>query len=137
MKLNYYDNKSKGITLIELMIVVAIIAVISAIAIPAYEGYVKEARLSTARASIDSLRLFLEDYRLDNDCYSPGCGGSKTYDLTNITSTFDWNPRDDDNGFDYALTVTNDTYTANVSWASTVIVSCTQNTSALNCTYTE
>ncbi len=130
---HYYQN---GVTLVELMIVIAIIAIISAIAIPAYEGYVKEARLSTARASIDSLRLFLEDYRLDND-YSPGCGGSKSYDLTNITSTFDWNPRDDDSGFDYALTVTNDTYTANVSWASTVIVSCTQNTSALNCTYTE
>ncbi len=130
---HYYQN---GVTLVELMIVIAIIAIISAIAIPAYEGYVKEARLSTARASIDSLRLFLEDYRLDNDCYAFGCAPD-TYDLTNITAKYGWNPRDDDSGFNYSLNATNDTYTANVIWASTNIVSCTQNTSALNCTYTE
>ncbi|MBR3481612.1 MAG: pilin [Neisseriaceae bacterium] len=42
------QHKGKGFTLIELMIVVAIVAILAAIALPAYQDYTKRARVSEA-----------------------------------------------------------------------------------------
>jgi type II secretory pathway pseudopilin PulG len=49
------------------MIAVAILAIISAIAIPLYEGYITEARYGTAQKDIAQIDLVLNDLALDND----------------------------------------------------------------------
>ncbi|KJF90937.1 pilin [Photobacterium leiognathi] len=58
-------KKQQGFTLIELMIVVAIIGVLSAIAIPAYQDYVKRTEaasgLATVKGLITSYELFLQE----------------------------------------------------------------------------
>lgn len=53
-------NKNKGFTLIELMIVVAIIGTLAAIAIPIYNGYVIRSQLVAAYAEVNKARSWYE-----------------------------------------------------------------------------
>ena len=52
----------QGFTLIELMIVVAIIAILAAIALPAYSDYTKKARVSEAIVAASSLRTQISEF---------------------------------------------------------------------------
>lgn len=60
----------KGFTLIELMIVVAIIGILAAIAIPAYQLYIGRSEASTGLAAISPLKTGIEDI------YVEGLGSS-------------------------------------------------------------
>jgi len=62
-------NKRKGFTLIELMIVVAIIGIISAIAYPSYEQYVIRSKRNEAMAALTNAVQAMERFRAANFNY--------------------------------------------------------------------
>lgn len=62
--------RASGFTLIELMIVVAAIAILAAIALPSFNEQVRKSRRSTAVAHVASLQLELEKWRADHPSYA-------------------------------------------------------------------
>jgi type IV pilus assembly protein PilE len=69
-------KQSPGFTLIELMITIAIIAILAAVALPAYNDYVQRAKLTEAYNSLSAFRVQMEQYYQDNRKYDgAGLGG--------------------------------------------------------------
>ena len=60
-----FRNAKKGVTLIELMAVVLIVAILASIAVGVYTGYVQRARFAVARTTIAELDLAVARYEID------------------------------------------------------------------------
>ena len=68
-------KKHNGFSLIEIMVVVAIIGILAAIAVPQYTDYVTRSQLVEAHAGLGSFRVQMEPWYQDNRTYDGGAGG--------------------------------------------------------------
>ncbi len=74
----------KGFTLIELMIVVAIIGILAAVAIPQYQDYVTRAKLSRVATFADPIKTAISEYAQEN-----GVTSTNMTPLTSLAAA-DW-----------------------------------------------
>lgn len=90
-------HRARGFTLIEMMIVVGVIGILAAIAIPNYSDYVRRGKIIEATQRLSEARTKLEQWFLDNRTYVGGCaeppqrlgdlGGNSPFSLACATPT--------------------------------------------------
>lgn len=78
-----------GFSLIELMIVVAIVAILASVAVPAYQNYVVRSKIPDATSGLASRRVMMEQYFQDNHTYVGATACPAAAD-TNASSYFDF-----------------------------------------------
>jgi type IV pilus assembly protein PilA len=92
----------QGFTLIELMIVVAIVGILAVIALPAYQEYIVRSKMSETEAAIAACKTSIAEYVATHSCFpdtaNAGCGNSITQYVDGTTfvvagSTFSYTSR--------------------------------------------
>jgi type IV pilus assembly protein PilE len=81
-------QENRGFSLIELMIVVAVIAMLSAVAYPSYTDYVRRGKLTEAISALSDMRVKMEQFFQDNRTYVGACTAGTQAPLPAATSNF-------------------------------------------------
>ncbi|NBW51465.1 MAG: prepilin-type N-terminal cleavage/methylation domain-containing protein [Betaproteobacteria bacterium] len=76
MKLAYSKKNCFGFTLIELMVAVAVVAILTGIALPNYRSYMEKGDRAAARAALLGAQQFMERFYTANDTYAADRAGN-------------------------------------------------------------
>jgi len=97
----------KGFTLVELLIVMAVIAILIGIAVPSFRGMQMEANRTASQGNLQAIKLAFEAYYKNNGCYPTYTSPTGTEWQTEITGSnpplLEVVPTDPVNGQSYQL----------------------------------
>jgi len=103
-------NNQKGFTLVELMIVIVIVGILAAVAIPIYQSNVDKAKMSECDAALGTIRTSLRVYYAENNTYPTIAAGTAV-----TTTSLGISTNDLDGKYfapaDYTIASTDSTYT--------------------------
>jgi type IV pilus assembly protein PilE len=67
-------DRRRGFTLIEVMMAVAIVAILASVALPSYVDYIRRGKITEATAALGTMRVQMEQYFQDNRTYADVAG---------------------------------------------------------------
>ena len=94
-------NRTRGFTLLEVMIVVVMIALLGAVALPSYQATVRKGRRAEARAALVTAAQLMERYATEH-----AASGYSTATISSVTGPTVVTKPTTDNGY-YQLSLTN------------------------------
>ena len=104
--------QQKGFTLIELMMVVAVVAVLAAIAVPSYQNSVQKAKRADGIAALTKLQLAQEKFRANCAFYATNLGAGNTCGTSSGASTVLFSATSDEGFYNISVTAaTGNSYT--------------------------
>lgn len=83
-------KRASGFTLMELMIVVAIVGILASVAYPSYMDYLRRSHLVEARAKLSEMRVKLEQYYQDRRTYLGACANGTVAPLPGDAVRFNY-----------------------------------------------
>ncbi|PCJ21663.1 MAG: prepilin-type cleavage/methylation domain-containing protein [Gammaproteobacteria bacterium] len=104
-----YERKIKGFSLIELLIVVALVGILAVVAIPSYQEYSTRANRSEAQAFLMDAYNLQNQFKLDNRVYASTMGplyNSNVETMSTKTGNYLISVATAANGFSFTLTAT-------------------------------
>jgi prepilin-type processing-associated H-X9-DG protein len=76
---NHGHSKTSGLTLVELLVVIAMTALLSALMLPALSTAKEKSRRAVCQSNMRQLLMVLEIYSANNEQYLPSCADNKGY----------------------------------------------------------
>lgn len=101
-------SRQAGFTLIELMIVVAVVAILAAVALPSYQEYIKRSNRAEARAEVLRAEGWLERFNAENNRYTDNAANSAN---SGFTAAFTSVPASGAARYTIAVALTANSYT--------------------------
>jgi type IV pilus assembly protein PilE len=111
-------RSERGFTLIELMVTVAIVAILASVALPSYRDYVRRGQIPEAFTYLSDYRIKLEQYFQDNKNYGTANGGP----CANGANPPSWSTFAATKYFTYSCVVTATGYTLTATGSSGMAV---------------